>query len=468
MPDIDSSISTETNVAPITSEISVPDLPSSGGLTGLDTSNGRKPTEAEIIASFNTPNKVETKPEVKIETSVVNNEVKEPTQEELEAQTLKENEEAEQAEALVPEEDISVAKINQYAREIPELKQAFDKNPSLRNSLFAMARRSSKLSEYQTIMPSPEAAKFAAQNSEQMVQFNDSFFSEDPSDNIQFWSALHQNSLLKDPVTGDLVLDPKTQQPISTGAYERVTGAYRQALYSDIASLAGKITDPEQSQKVKDALAVIGEITGDFKPLAKEQITQLPKDVQDRLNKADQIEQQLKQSQTQQASEFEKTTTTNIVETVKTDISSNLERMVKSQNIALTPYEMKNVVNDVFSELDKLAISNKQYQNHLASIWKHAPRNEDGKKTIISEARKFAKDNLPSIMLKVIREATSSTLQKSTESNAKRVEQAKKVEVKTNGGAPSLATSSLSIKDKAAALRAQLKRPLTQDEILAL
>jgi phosphatidate phosphatase PAH1 len=70
--------------------------------------------------------------------------------------------------------------------------------------------------------------------------------------------------------------------------------------------------------------------------------------------------------------------------------------------------------------------------------------------------------------LKVIREATTSTVQKTNDANTKRVEQASKKEPKTSGGAPNTGNSHQSVKEKAAAMQKQLGRRLTQDEILAL
>jgi len=368
---------------------------------------------------------------------------------------------------MTPEEDISIAKINQYIKEIPELKQAFDKNPSVRNSFYAMARRSSKLSEFQAIIPSPEAAKFAAQNSEAMIQLNDSFFSEDPQENGSFWQALYDNSLLKDPATGQVVIDKTTGQPISTGAYERVTGAYRQALYSDLENLAGRIQNTDEQTKLLEAIKLIGEFTGDIKKTSPQQ-QQLPEDIKQRLSRAEQIENQYKQQQTQQAQEFGQQTTQAIVSTITDDISNHVKRMVEQNAIALTPYEQKNVVNDIFKEVDRLASENRQYQLHFDSLSKRAPLTEAGRKSLVTEARKFAKDNLPSVALKIIREATSSTVQKTQDASAKRADQASKKEVKTTGGAPNMGNSQQTVKDKAAAMRAQLKRPLTQEEILAL
>jgi len=458
------------NIANVDVSSSVSDLPPSGGLTGADSQIKGKLSEDEIIASFNKPNTQEVKQEVKSGIQQKEEVVAEPTEEEKAAQAQKELDEAQAAEEMTPEEDISISKINQYIKEIPELKAAFDKNPAVRNSFYAMARRSSRLSEYQAIIPSPEAAKFAAQNSEAMVQLNDSFFSEDPQENGQFWQSLYDNSLLKDPVTGEVVVG-QNGQPVSTGAYERVTQAYRQALYADLELMAGSIPDAAQSQKVKEAIQLIGEITGDVKKTPQyqqQQQKELPDDVKQRLSNADKLEQQLKQHQESQKTDFAKSVSSTIVSTITEDIGGHVKRMVEQQNIALTAYEQKNVVSDIFKELDRLASENRQYQLHFDSLSKRAPLTEAGRKSLVTEARKFAKDNLPSVALKVIREATSSTVAKAGEADAKRAAQASKKEVKTSGGAPNPGNSQQTVKEKAIAMQKQLGRKLTHDEIMAL
>ncbi len=474
MPDIDvSSPSTADGFSPANVDNSSQvELPPSGNLDAGGSQPTGKLTEQQIIDSFNKPNTQAQSPQTQVKPGEVKSGIQAPaeveqTDEEKAAQLAQDEAAADEAAEMTPEEDISIAKINQYVKEIPELKQAFEKNPSVRNSFYAMARRSSKLSEYQAIIPSPEAAKFAAQNSEAMIQLNDAFFSEDPQENGSFWQSLYDNSLLKDPTTGQVVLDKTTGQPISTGAYERVTGAYRQALYSDLEMLASKITSPEDQQKLLDAVKLIGEFTGDLKKTQPIQ-QQLPEDVKQRLSRAEQLENQLKQQQSQQAQEFGSQTTKAIVSTITEDISNHVKRIVETNSVALTGYEQKNVVNDIFKELDRLASENRQYQLHFDSLSKRAPLTEAGRKSLVTEARKFAKDNLPSVALKIIREATTSTVVKAGEANAKRADQAAKKEVKTTGGASSQANSQQSIKEKASALRAQLKRPLTQEEILAL
>lgn len=467
MPNIDISSPTSGNESVVASTVdvnSVPDLPPSGGLTGGGNNPPGKLTEAQIVESFNKPNVQSTQQKIEVKTGITEP-VVESTEEEKAALAQKELDEAQAAEEMTPEEDISISKINQYIRDIPELKQAFDKNPAVRNSFYAMARRSSRLGEYQAISPSPEAAKFAASNSEAMIALNDSFFSEDPVENGNFWQTLSDNSMLKDPNTGDLVLD-KGGNPISTGAYERVTLAYRQAFYSDLESLAGRITNQEEAQKLKEAIDLIGQVTGDVKKPVQQQ--QLPQDVQQRLNEADKIKQQLHTQQQTQVQEFGKQTTQAIVSTINDDISSHVKRMVETQSIALTQYEQKNVVNDIFKELDRLASENKQYQLHFDSLSKRAPLTEAGRKSLVTEARKFAKDNLPSVALKIIREATQSTVQKAADASAKRADQASKKEVKTTGGAPNLGNSQQNVKDKATEMRKQLKRPLTTEEIMSL
>src|SRR6267142_1801049 len=136
------------------------------GLVTADTSNTLpevntqpvgKQTEAQIVESMQQP-AAEVKPIVQ------DPQVQEPVAEQTEEEKLAAAKLEEEQEPIVTEEDLSVAKIQQFVKETPELKAAFDKNPAVRNAVFAMARRSAKLTDYQAAFPTVEAAKFAAEN----------------------------------------------------------------------------------------------------------------------------------------------------------------------------------------------------------------------------------------------------------------------------------------------------------------
>lgn len=453
------------------------DLGESGlapGLVTADTSNvlpeinssnndvpNRKPTEDEIWArpnkevKTNEPTKEPVQEAAAAEKEVVEEPVVEPEPTEV----------VEEEEPLVVEEDLSVAKLNQFAREIPELKAAFDKNPGVRNAMMAMARRSSKLGEYQALIPTPEAAKFAAENSEQFVQMNELFFSEDKASNVGFWDNLYQNSLVRDPVTNELVINNQTGQPLATGAYERVTGIYRNAVYNELAQKASKLGDDAKDELLK-AIDVVKEHAGDGQR-AQPQQQELSPEIQRRLADADRILEQNNVNRTEMQQEWGSSTVAEITTTLKTDIASHVKRMVDTQGIALTPYEQKKVVDDIYNEVNTIATNNKQYQSHFNSLAKRAPLTGEGRKSLVAEARKYAKEILPSAALKVIREATSQTVEKVQTASAKRAEQSNKKEVKTSGSAPTPA-GPISQKDKLLELRAKKGRPLTEQEIMSI
>ena len=446
-------------------EAQVSDAQGSGGLApGLESaqapplpeitpsgevSTGGKLTEQQIIDSINAPAadaQQQAKPDVQAQADGA-----EPVQE------------AEPTEEELPltEEDLSVAKIQSFAKEVPELAQAFAKNPAIRNTVFAMARRSAKLGEYQQVFATPENAKFAAENSESYMALNDLFFSEEPEAPQTFWQTLYDNSLVRDPQSGELVIDPTTRQPQSTGAYERIAGQYRQFIYSDIEQRMRQMPQ-EQAENVKNALAWVKHLCGDSSPQEVDN-TQLPQHVQKQLQEAQQLKQQLQQDKSARVQEFHTQTLGDITTTIKDDIGQSIKRIVEVNKVALTQYEQRNVVNDVYNELNRLAGENQQYQLHFDDLLKRSPQTEAGRKALVAEARKFSKELLPSVIQKVIREAVGGKVDTSTPKPATRVVNR---EVKTVGGAPS--PTSQDIRQKAQELSKQLKRPLKDEEILAL
>lgn len=476
----------EIDIAPV----STPDAGLTSTLTNSDNSNTlpdtaplnvdnnsststKKLTEDEIFAqpSKTQVDKVKTPPlDIKevVDPHQAQTQVKvdEPITPEAQAELdKKENDELE----LIVEEDLSVAKINQFVKDIPELQAAFSKNPAVRNAVFAMARRSSKLGEYQSIIPTPEAAKFAAENSQNFIQMNELFFSDDPNENVSFWDTLYTNSLQKDPVSGEPVKDGNGNF-IPTGAYERITGAYRKAVWSELNTMASKLPDDKKSELI-NALGVIKEYAGDGKRQPKEgEVTneaQLTPEQQRKLSDAEQVISQRTKEQETQRVEFGQKTSEAISTTLKTDIASHVERLVKTQGVALTPYEQKKVVDDIYGEINKIAGENKQYQNHFGSLVKRAPLTEAGRLALITEARKYAKEILPSAALKIIREATNATVEKNQTITTKRVEQASHKEVQTSGGVPK-PEGPKSFKEKAQETIKSKGRKLTEAEILAL
>jgi hypothetical protein len=463
--------------AGLTVDSSVSDVVTSSGLSGSDSSNtlpeigtdgridGRKPTVDEI---FNTPikNKVVEKPVEKVvEAPVVEDVVDEPVVEDP-AKVEEPVVENEGDDDLVVEEDLSVSKINQYIKSIPELQQAFNKHPDVRNAVYAMARRSTKLGEYQTILPTPDAAKFAAQNSEQFVQMNELFFSENPVDVTNFWNSLYENSLTRDPQTGEILRD-QNGRVIPTGAYERVAGTYRNAVYTELSNKALQLPEEQKNELLK-AIEVVKEHAGDGRRVSPDE-PKLTPEQQKRLDDADKV---LKTSSTQQEQyrhDFRVSTQQVIGTTITQDIETHVKRMVTQQNLALTPYEQKKVVGDIFDKINKSAGESVQYQQHFESLANRAPLTEAGKLSLVAEARKYAKELLPSAALAIIREATSKTVENTVSKNAKRVDQASRKEVKASGSASiPVDDSKLDTKAKAKVLSQKLGRPLTVEEIMDL
>lgn len=457
---------TEANLAPSGGEV-----PNIAGF-GVENSSS-KPTEEQIVQSFNQPS------EKPAETSQVQ-EQEEPEQAPAEQQEQKPGQPGADNQATagddeeevqpLTEEDLSIAKIQQFAKDMPELKAAFDKNPAVRNTIFAMARRSARLNEFQQVYQTVEQAKFAAENSEQFMQLNELFFGEGKEDPVNFWNQLYENSLLRDPQSGELVLDPQNQRPVSTGAYERVAGAYREAMFYQLEQnvrTAG--LDKQQQQQALDAIAWVKEMTGDGQrpqPQEKQQEFKLSPQQERELAEARELKSRYQQESSQRQTEWRQETFSTIVGSIKEDIGGQVKRIVETQSVALTPYEQKNIVNDIWNAVDELAANNKQFQLHFNNLLARAPMTETGRKSLVTEAKKFYKEVLPPVVSRILKEVTSQTVEKQKIVTDKRVAQTQRKEVKTTGSAPS--PSSQDIKSKAQELRKQLKRPLTEDEILAL
>jgi hypothetical protein len=82
---------------------------------------------------------------------------------------------AEAAKPAEPEAPLTPESLNALVQKSPELKAAIDASPEVKNALFAMARTNAKLAPLGEIFPNKEAAEFAAQTSNTMVNLRTSF-----------------------------------------------------------------------------------------------------------------------------------------------------------------------------------------------------------------------------------------------------------------------------------------------------
>jgi len=74
-----------------------------------------------------------------------------------------------------PEQSLTPESLNALAEKSPELKAALEASPEVKNALFAMARKNAQLAPIGELFPNLEAAKFAAETSNTMVNLRTQF-----------------------------------------------------------------------------------------------------------------------------------------------------------------------------------------------------------------------------------------------------------------------------------------------------
>ncbi len=337
-----------------------------------------------------------------------------------------------------------------------EFRTALERHPELKSSLESALARGADLEAFQQVFPSLDSARLAAEQAQALAGFDQLYFSTDPAAGQQMLQRLYHNQFLRDPDTGELLLDKDTRQPVSTGAYDRLASAYRGILFQTLDRQAREDNDAALAQALRvlrerfeldsapassetapsiaspaSAPAAAPDSAASPLPPSAGSGAALPPEIQARLSRLDQLEQQLAASQREQSQAFLSDLTKEVTDTVHGDIEQVLS------SAALPAYLKSKVVDDVFAELNRQAAQDAAYQQRMQSLLRAAPHQSDSHARIVAAARAQARARIAPIAQKFLSQAVSGLRQEQQQRLARVNEQKKQVEVKSTGAAPS-------------------------------
>lgn len=355
-------------------------------------------------------------------------------------------------------EDLSVTALNKKLEANPALKTALDADPATRNLVFSAIRRSAKLDQFEQIFTNPETARFTLDTANEMVEFDRLFNSADAKDAQAFIEALHYNSLEKDD-QGNLRTDANGR-PISTGAYERIMGTYRQHMWSDMERIAVGTNDDE----LKAAIALIKERIEGVQSSTPAQASsnggpaELPDDVKIKLRELDEFKRKERESQATSQTNFAKEVNTEVASRLSDEVKKLVANITKRGNIALSDYELQNVVRDSVETVRKNLKGNPAYSNMVGTLMKSGDKTK-----VINHVVASAKQSLPRIVAAHISTATKGKVTTAQARTQKIDSQIGRKEPETTGGV----TKSQSLPDIKQVLAEATKKkgkPLTELE----
>ncbi len=336
-----------------------------------------------------------------------------------------------------------------------EFHAALDRHPELKSSLETALARAADLDAFQQVFPSLESARLAAEQAQALAGFDQLYFSTDPLAGQQMLQRLYHNQFLRDPDSGELLLDKDTRQPVSTGAYDRLASAYRNILFQTLDRQAREDNDASLAQALQvlrerfeldpapvsfasapsiasplPAPAAAPDPAASPLPPPAGSGAALPPEIQARLTRLDQLEQQMAASQREQSQAFLADLTKEVTDTVHGDIEQVLS------SAALPAYLKSKVVDDVFTELNRQAAQDAAYQQRMQSLLRAAPHQSDSRARIVAAARAQARARIAPIAQKFLSQAVADLRQEQQQRQARVNEQKKQVEVKSSGAAP--------------------------------
>lgn len=348
----------------------------------------------------------------------------------------------------------------------PGLKQAIETDPALKTSLQETARRVMELTEFRQVFPSIDEARKAAGHSAALTSFDELYFNETPEASKQLLLHLYENQFLRDPDTGDFVIDDKGQR-ISSGAYERLTGTYREILFNHMIEQAAAEGDDELHSAVETMRSRLTGKKGNKPTAAKaepatiaDDKSELPVEVQARLRRLEEIERQQTDLDQRNWHDYFQSVGQAVEQAVRADIEQALGEA------ALPAYMRSKLVEDILSDLNKQAGDDASYQNRVQSLLRASGRGESARQRIVAAARSHARSRITPVAQRHLNQAVQDLHQEQDDRAAKVREQQKRVEVKSSGAAPPPVRRSDS--ERIRATEQKLGRRLSDREILDL
>ncbi len=368
--------------------------------------------------------------------------------------------------AVAPAESASPSPAANFSAALAEdsaLQQALARHPGLQSALESALQQNSQWSEWQRLFPSLDAARYAAAQSDTLAGFDRLYYSNQPEAARELLLRLYHNQFLRDPESGELMRDA-AGEPISTGAYDRLATAWRDALLDALdrhaadgdAELASALQilrarlDSASSPSPRDWPAAHSpsaapesaksNSNSSSSPSSADSgaASPLPPEVRTRLDRLDALERQLESSEREQWRSWHDGLARDVSQTVRADIEQALAPA------ALPAYVKSKVIDDVLEGINRYAAADGAYQHRIQTLLRAAQAQSvpgaahpsDMRNRILAAARAQARGQLAPIAQQVLRQALAGLRQEQEQRLAKVDEQRARVEIKGAGAAP--------------------------------
>lgn len=329
----------------------------------------------------------------------------------------------------------------------PALAAAVTNSVELKAALTGLIAGQKDLSAFQQVFATAEEAKHAASSAQFLAGVDRLYYSHDPAAPRQFLQQLYDSQFLRDPDTGDMLRDA-SGAPVSSGAYGRITGAYRELLFQSLSEQAEKGGDAALASAVR---LIRQRMAGDGGPetsarreAAGAGPAGLPPDIQQRLQRLEMLERQAQEARdatarheaaTQRGQAQQEITV--LAQTVGAAIRGDIEQALSAA--ALPPYLKAKVAEDIFSALNQQAAGDPAFQARMDALLRMAaaPGGADpARARIVAAARAHAKPRMGAVAQRILAEAGAGLRAQQQAAANKIAAQRRQAEVKSGGGAP--------------------------------
>lgn len=353
----------------------------------------------------------------------------------------------------------------------PALAAALEGNPELAAPIGALIGGRKELTAYREVFATAEEAKQAASSAHFLAGVDRLYYSQDPAAAGEFLQQLYQSQFLRDPDTGEVLRDA-SGAPVSSGAYGRITGAYRDLLFTSLSQQADAHGDDALAGAVR---LIQGRISGEAEAAGKNaeesgSAARLPAHVRQRLERLEALERREKQAgRGQDAAQAGHTPNdlAALAQAVGAAVRSDIEQTIDAA--ALPPYLKSKVVEDIFSALNQQAAGDPAFQARMDALLRIAAAPgaaETVRARIVAAVRAHAKPRMGRAAQRVLTEAGAGLREQQRAVAAKVTAQRRQAEVKSGGGAPPPARRSTP--SQVRQLEQTLGRRLSDREILDL
>ncbi|MHB8734385.1 MAG: hypothetical protein ACYC6M_03685 [Terriglobales bacterium] len=338
------------------------------------------------------------------------------------------------------------------------LAQAVEGDPQLKSFLDLAVERSVALEAYQQVAPTLEQAREAVATSAEMTQYRAALDGERPE---EFLNLLYQ---------GQLTVDPETQKPVSSGAYERVMQYAHQLLLDRLEARATQQRDDKLLESVQTIRAGLGwarPVTpgkvdaGEVSAAA----AALPPAVRQELERARRTQHELETLRQERSAE-QAERSAQYYDEVAGQVAGELRGFVGGLlgPTGFSDYVKEKIAQDFIRDVAVRADRDRAHRAAMEEIARGGLTPET-RQRLVTRAQSWARQNGREILEPILRKAGAALKQQQQEREA-RQSQAQRPEPSA-GGAPAR-PSRLSERERIAASEKKLGRRMTDREILDL